>query len=473
MKALRAILLIARREYLAYVMAWGFWLSLVSTPLLFIAMSAAPALLRKAEPTRVLIISSENAKAEAAIRASFDRRERENLRDAVWNFAYGVAPDKAEAVIAAYDAAPDREAALAAARGVLGEAGAKFRAPAPAYHFAPAPADMNNLAQYLLGQRQVEGAPVFAAFIVKGDDRRLALQYWSVNLTDSEPINRARGAITELMRREALAAQGLSLREVQSIDEMSPEFAQFDPRARAGAAVTARDRAPFLAAIALTFILWSSTIGVANMLLTGVIEEKSNKILDSLLTAVTPLQILCGKLLGVAAVSATLFAVWGMFASAALGYLSSGAVGGLVADAAGAALSPALGLTFLACFAAGYLLFGALFLGLGSLCDSLQEAQSLIGPIFLLMIVPLLLIGPAFANPKAPIIEAAAWIPLFAPFVLLLRAPAGLSFAEIAGPMLVLGVSIIVVLTFAGRVFEAGISQQFSFSDLKRKFSLR
>jgi ABC-2 type transport system permease protein len=475
MKSLRAILIVARREYLAYVAAWGFWLSLVSTPLLFVAMSAAPVLLRKAEPTRVLTVIGADADAYGAIRAPFDEKEREAQRVALWNFASASAPVKSDSAIAAFDAHADLAAAMQAGRAALGPAGANFKAPPCGYRFVAPPADVSSaLPDYLTGRKQIDGAPLFAAYVLKGEGLKRQLEYWSVNLTDAEPINTARQALAELMRREALAAQGLAMKEVMRIDEMAPEFSQFDPRQTTGAAVTARDRAPYLAAIALTLVLWSAVIGVANMLLTGVIEEKSNKILDTLLTAVTPFQILCGKLFGVAGVSATLFAVWGVFALFASNVIV-GASGptSLAAGAMNAAMSPALAGTFLACFIAGYLLFGAVFLSVGALCDSIQEAQSFIGPIFLLMVGPLLLIGPAFTNPKAPIVEAASWIPFFAPFMLMLRAPAGLSAAELAGPLIVLGLSIVGVLYAASRLFQAGISHQLTLARLKSKILAR
>jgi ABC-2 type transport system permease protein len=275
------------------------------------------------------------------------------------------------------------------------------------------------------------------------------------------------------MRRTALVNRGLPDADAARVDGLSPLFSQFDPRAQPGVAVTAADRAPFIAAAGLTLILWSAVIGAANMLLTGVIEEKSNKILDALLTAVTPLQILVGKLLGVAAVSATLFAAWGMFAFGGVSALATSAAGPGATSIASAALSPPLAVMFLICFVAGYLLYGGIFLGLGALCDSLQESQSLMAPVFLVMTVPVLLLGPAFANPHAPIVVAASWVPLFAPFLLLMRAPAGLSFADAAGPVAALFFGLALVLFVAAKSFEAGVSHRLSFAQLKTRLSLK
>ena len=123
-----------------------------------------------------------------------------------------------------------------------------------------------------------------------------SIEYWSVNLSHSEPSLIARGAMRLAMQREALAAQGLDPMEADRLADLDPPVAQFDPRPSAGeGAVTLRHRAPFFAALALAFILWSIVFSVANMLLNGVIEEKSNKILDTLLTSVSAVEMLAGK----------------------------------------------------------------------------------------------------------------------------------------------------------------------------------
>jgi ABC-2 type transport system permease protein len=270
------------------------------------------------------------------------------------------------------------------------------------------------------------------------------------------------------MQREAMAGHGLDPGEADRIDAFDPAIVQFDPRPSAGEGqVTLRQRAPFYAALALSFILWSVVFSVANMLLSGVIEEKSNKILDTLLTSVSPLELLFGKLLGVAAVSATLFLFWGALGGALLSFAATSMSNSNLGQIAAAFLEPRLIAAFLVGFVAGYLMYGAIFLALGSLCDSQQEAQTLLGPVALVLAVPMMLVAPALDNPNAPIIEAASWVPLFTPFLLLIRAPTGLSWAEIAGQGGVMLIAVIVVLALAARVFKAGVVDQVSIANLR------
>ncbi len=470
MRLLRGVYLIARREYLAYVGAWGFWVSLITTPLLLAVMIFTPALLSRAEPTRQIAIIADDAGAGAAVRAAFEAQERERLRAALAAHAETVDPKSAPAALAAFDARADLDAARRAALAALELGGPPFQAPVARYRITPAPArDAEALAPYLTGAKEVEGAPLFAVLRVIGSGEATRLEYWSANLTDQAPAARARTALADRMRTQALAARGLSAPEVARIEGLAPAFVQYDPRTPAGREVTRRDSAPFFAAIALTFVLWGSVFGVSNMLLTSVLEEKSNKILDALLTSVTPLQILIGKLLGVACVSATLFLIWGVLGAGGLAQTAALAPSGQFADFAGALLMPSLAAAFALCFAAGYLMYGAMFLALGALCDSIQEAQTLVGPVFFVLTIPILLIGPAFENPNAPIVAAASWFPPATPFLLMLRAPAGLTPGEIAGPILALVITLALVLMFAARLFRAGVSHQLKAADVRQR----
>ena len=111
----------------------------------------------------------------------------------------------------------------------------------------------------------------------------------------------------------------------------------------------------------------------------------------------------------------------------------------------------------------------AIFLALGSLCESIQEAQTLLGPVALILAVPMMLIAPALDNPNAPLVEAASWVPIFTPFLLLVRAPAGLDWIDIAGMGALMLVAVVIILALAARVFRAGVVDQVSMANWRRK----
>jgi ABC-2 type transport system permease protein len=468
------VFLVARRDYLAYVGAWGFWLSLFTAPLLLSALLFGPLLLARAEPPRVLAVVAERAADADLVRAAFTTGARENAREEIEGYVRAAAPFVAQTALAAFDAEPDRARAIEAARAVIAanapNAAAAFPSPSPRYLIAVAPAqNIDGVRPFLDGSRTLaDGRTLYGAINIRRDSAGAPIiEYWSINLQHDEPTNVARRALRLEMQREALTRQGVAAEEADRLNDLNPQVTQFDPRPGAGAGeVTLRERAPFFAAVALSYTLWSVVFSVANMLLTGVIEEKSNKILDTLLTSVTPLEMLMGKLLGVAAVSATLFAFWGALGGGLLGMAANEMSNSFVGQIAAAFLEPRLIAAFVVGFIAGYLMYGAIFLALGSLCESIQEAQTLMGPVILVLAMPMLLIGPAMDNPNAPIIEAASWVPLFTPFLLLIRAPAGLSWGDIAGMGALMLVTVIVLLALAARVFQAGVVNQLSLTNL-------
>jgi len=466
------IFLVARRDYFAYVGAWGFWLSLITAPLIIAALMFAPLLLAQAEPPRMLAIIADQPGDAAHVTEAFATLGRSDARGEISAYIKATAPALEPEILAAFDAAPSRQAGVEAARAIVARRAPRaltaFPQPSPRYIIAPAPTqDVETLRTYLDGSRALaDGRMLFGALNIRREAGAPVIEYWSTNLSHEEPSNIAHRAMRLAMQREALAAQGLAPTEADRLNAFDPRVVQFDPRPSTGSAeVTARQRAPAFAALALAFILWSVVFSVANMLLSGVIEEKSNKILDTILTSVTPMELLIGKLLGVAAVSATLFLFWGALGGTLLSMAATQLGDSVFGQIAAAFLEPRLLAAFVVGFVAGYLMYGAIFLALGSLCESIQEAQTLLGPVALVLAIPMMLVMPALDNPNAPIIEAASWVPIFTPFLMLMRAPAGLSWVEIAGQGALMVVAVIVVLWLASRVFKAGVVDQVSMAN--------
>ena len=464
-----AILLVARRDYFAYVGAWGFWLSLLAGPLIIAALIIGPLFLSRAEPPRLLVVLAERPADAQVVTQAFADDARYRARREIGSYLDAAAPDQRAPALAAFDAAPNTNAAVVAARAVVAahtpQALRAFPSPSPRYIVVPPPAaTIDGVKPYLDGQRALpDGRSLYGALNVRRSQSAPAIEYWSTNLSHQEPSVIAREALRRAMRLDALALHGVGQAEADRLDALEPTAQQFDPRPSAPQGrITLRQRAPFYAALLLSFVLWSVVFSTANMLLSSVIEEKSNKILDTLLTSLTPLQLLVGKLLAVAGVSATLFLFWGALGGVLLNAAASHMSGSIFGQVAAGFLDPNLLAAFLIGFVAGYLMYGAIFLALGALCESIQDAQTLLGFVTLVMAVPMMLIAPALDNPNAPVIEAASWVPLFTPFLLLMRAPAGLSWVEITGQGAVMIAFLAIVLMLASRVFHAGVVNQLS-----------
>src|SRR5262249_31433879 len=139
-----AISLVARRDYFAYIGAWGFWVSLLMAPLIIAALTMGPLFLARAEPPRLLAILADRPSDAALAAQAFADDTRERLRNDVSGYLDAAAPSEKDAVLAAFDAAPDSRAASDAARAVLAahapQAVRGFPVRSPRYEIVPAPA---------------------------------------------------------------------------------------------------------------------------------------------------------------------------------------------------------------------------------------------------------------------------------------------------------------------------------------------
>lgn len=475
---MRRMLLIARREYLAYLSSWGFWVSLALVPVMIGAFGIGfPMLMRQSEPAKLIAVIADAPQDRAAVEQALADDMRAATRSALRGHAAALGGPPAEtAALAAFDARPGLEGladALAAAAKACrpsmaaqcAQTDAGFRRPDPQMILVPAPAaDIEALRPYLSGASSIPGQSpsrgLHAAAFVTRDPATGArkIDYWSASLTAREARDLIERAVSRVQREEAFERAGVAADRLSAIEAERPTVTSLDPLRAPGADATVgwRDRMPTLAAFALAFTLWSVVFGVANMLLTSVIEEKSSKVLDTLLTSVRYEELLAGKLLGVAGVSATLMGVWGAMLGIGIAASASlGAPGGVTAFLSVVARPDLLAL-FAGLFICGYLMFGAMFLALGSLCETLNEAQTLMTPIIFLLMGPLLFMPLALEDARSQVLAAASWVPFFAPFLLLVRAPSEPSLWALAGPAAVMVVTALLCLWGASAVFRAG-----------------
>jgi ABC-2 type transport system permease protein len=159
------------------------------------------------------------------------------------------------------------------------------------------------------------------------------------------------------------------------------------------------------------------TMILAGMLLSNLIEEKSNKVIEVLAAAVPVDAIFAGKLAGMLAVSLTGIAAWGGTAGlAAWIFLPHDA---MPAPAVGWPMFIALGISY---FVTVYLLLGALYLGIGAQAASVREVQTLSMPLTMAQLLVFGLASAGVARPDSGIAIAAAIIPWSSPFAMIARA---------------------------------------------------
>lgn len=208
------------------------------------------------------------------------------------------------------------------------------------------------------------------------------------------------------------------------------------------------------------------------MVMRGVIEEKTSRIVEVILSSVKPYQLMAGKLIGICAVGLTQFILW-----IALSLGVSYGIGQWLASsdpvAAGAAagtssgdlfftvislLSPGLLVSFAFYFLGGFLLFGSLFAAIGSAVDQEQDAQQLMWPVTIPLIIPMLLLGNVLLNPNGSLAVFMSIFPISSPTIMMVRlAATDVPLWQLALSMLSLVASIVFCLWLAARIYRTGI----------------
>lgn len=189
----------------------------------------------------------------------------------------------------------------------------------------------------------------------------------------------------------------------------------------------------------------------ASPLMQGVLEEKMQRIAEVLLGSVTPFELMLGKLLGIVGVSLTIASIYLLGAFYAIHRAGFGA------------FFPTHAIWWFVIFLAmAVLLYGAIFIAVGSAVNDLKEAQNLMTPMSLLIIVPLLVWMNVIREPAATWAVVLSFIPPFTPMLMVLRLivlPSMPLWQPVLGAVLVLLVTVATVYV-GGRIFRVGILMQ-------------
>ena len=204
--------------------------------------------------------------------------------------------------------------------------------------------------------------------------------------------------------------------------------------------------------IVLMMLLWVSTLTSGNYILTSTIEEKSNRVMEVLLSAVSPMQLMTGKLLGQSVVASFMMVMYGGMA-----------ILGLFAIAMADLISVGLIVLSLCYFAIAYFMVASIMAAIGSAVNDLRDAQSLMGPAMIILILPMILWMPITNNPESALAVVTGFIPPLIPFVMILRI-AGSSEAipiwQIVLSLTLGGLSVVAMLWMCARIFRVGVLMQ-------------
>lgn len=475
---LQHILLIAAREYRQIAMTKSFWVTLLILPLAFAVGPLASRFIDKSDTETVMLVDQAGGAPSAAIRQRITLDENRAALDALARYVRRHDLQKADP--AALWAQQDRwysdadvtrfitEGGVEGARKQLAkvskEDAAGFEAPetdyrileTPANIAAAAPGDIDKALQPLLHPADKSDAkPIdYVVLIPREFGASPAVRLWANGRPRASFVTTLQSVLTQGLRTRYLEANGVASATAATAGAIAPAIQVTTPPEGSGRErVLVRSILP----LACAYILMMSLVLSGSWMLQGTVEERSNKLLETVLACVSPNELMYGKLVGTVAVGLSMILTW-----AVCGIFAAYATHGAIADVIRPALEPvsSLGsiLAILYFFVAGYLMVSMLFLVIGAMSDSMRDAQGYLTPVILLIMMPFTLLVQAVVRGAGGVgVEVLTWLPLYTPFTVLARLGSGMPLWEIVGSGITLALFIALEIWLLGRVFRASL----------------
>lgn len=226
----------------------------------------------------------------------------------------------------------------------------------------------------------------------------------------------------------------------------------------------------------MAFLIYIAVLIYGQYVMQGVIEEKSSRVVEIVVSSVRPFELMMGKVLGIGAMGLTQFIVWGVLVLGGSSVLGSAAalfldpsMLNLPAGASDEAVRQAVDVSvptlpvslfvwFALFFLGGYLLYASLFAAVGSAVEQQQDAQSFVLPLMLPLIIPIVMLFFMLEAPNATFSVVLSMIPLFSPVLMVARiAVADVPFWQVGGSFLLLAGAFVGAIWLSGRIYRIGI----------------
>jgi ABC-2 type transport system permease protein len=439
---MKRILLVAQREFIATVSTKAFIVGLLIMPLMFAVIAIVfPRLLnpRNFRTSGEVAIVDPSGLALTDVRHAFSPERVAERREEQARQALNQAP-AAVRQLAGAGRANQMTAAVANA------------APLPDLRLIERPptADVQQEKTWLLDQQAV---PRHLALVVIHDNAVVPSSegaYGSYDTyiptgADDRAIGEIQQALQDGLVNARVRQQGLDRSALESIVRVSRGRSVTVTRDSERATVGGLNQ---VLPVAFVVLMFMGVMTGGQSLLTSTVEEKSNRVMEVLLSALSPMELLAGKIIGQLGVSMVAF---GLYVALGLALLLSFALFGLI--------NPWLIMYLAIFFLLAYLTYGSLMVSVGAVVNDMREAQGLIMPLMLLLSFPFWVWFPISMSPNSAFSTALSFIPPVNTFAMLIR------LASTAPPpwwqvWLSIGVGaagVAAALWFASKVFQIGL----------------
>lgn len=239
----------------------------------------------------------------------------------------------------------------------------------------------------------------------------------------------------------------------------------------------------YMLGLILTLMLYMCLLLYGQMVMTSIIEEKNNRVLEIVVSSVRPTQLMLGKICGIGLVAITQIVIWGILLSAMSAFVLpavlpagvSADMAALSAEGASANINTDLELLqalsmlgnvayiiqlfglLLLFLIGGFMLYSAIYAAIGSAVDNIQDAGQLQSIVVFPIIIGIVVAMQAASDPGSSMAMWTSMIPFTSPMVMMARIPFGIPAWEIAVSLIILVISFFIVVWFAAKIYRVGI----------------
>ncbi len=322
-------------------------------------------------------------------------------------------------------------------------------------------------------RKQVNKKDLYAYIVIpKNVFENGEVRFYARTNTNFEVQSAFRGIISNIVRDKRFAESGYSRREVNRLMR-SVRFNAYAVKSSKGnsggtdveSAVETGARIGL--GYVLVFVLYLFVMIYASSIMRSVLEEKTTRIVEVIISSVKPHQLLLGKLVGVCSVCLTMFAIWVLFGvllviniDLLLGIIGIEGIPQQFTGVIETVKESSVGVLtyFFIYFIAGFFMYSTMFAVVGAICNSEEEAQQVMGPLILLIIIPFILMFHLFRIPDSTITILLSHIPFFSPILMFMRINVLMPpFWEIALNVLLMCATVLLVTFISGKIYRVGI----------------
>ena len=298
---------------------------------------------------------------------------------------------------------------------------------------------------------KLEGVFAIPAGALTDDKARFT--FYSRSATDVMTQERLSRMANKSIQRLRLTENGMN---ADAIDQLMRDVPSNGVQLSRSGAQKKGGELNFIIAFLFGALMVLPTLIYGQDIMRGIVQEKSDRVVEVLVSSMSPMHLLSGKILGLALVGLTQIFVW----LTMLGLV--GAFGAAVMATADVNIAqfvrPMVFVSFLVFYILGYLTYVCVYAIAGAACNTEREAQQFIGPIMIIMLMPWILMMPIIFNPDAPFAVAFSLLPVFGPMTMFVRLM--VSEPPMWHVLFTIVVSILTILAFfwvTAKIFRVGI----------------